>query len=324
MAKAARTEGSRKSLVDYSKKYWWLAAVAVPIIVAIIGKYPFKSDTPVAGTIYIGSMTVIEHQYQQYVGQPLTDPDLKSKIEQANELGAKSNFPGAAALVQEVAQKVPVPAVLNNLGVLYQGAGDELPPKWKLVNPDPARWTMEPRRKAIMIITKKGPCLDMKDGKNLLLLDKQLPSGDFEVIVKASAKFQGHGNEIALILFNDELNYFWLPLQNRYPGALHPPATFVDFQKVFQGQVSGTFSASSSNDVYLKIGRDGNEYSGYFANMDDPEKPENVDQIQWTKLGTLPWIRFQGKLALCAVNSTEASVSPEVAANFYSVLIRKK
>jgi hypothetical protein len=88
--------------------------------------------------------------------------------------------------------------------------------------------------------------------------------------------------------------------------------------------VSGTFSASSSNDVYLKIGRDGNEYSGYFANMDDPEKPENVDQIQWTKLGTLPWIRFQGKLALCAVNSTEASVSPEVAANFYSVLIRKK
>jgi len=51
--------------------------------------------------------------------------DLKSKIQHANDLGAKSDFQGAAALVQEVAQRVPVPAVLNNLGVLYQGAGDQ-------------------------------------------------------------------------------------------------------------------------------------------------------------------------------------------------------
>jgi tetratricopeptide (TPR) repeat protein len=125
MAEPAKAAISKKRLVDYSKKYWWLAAVAVPIIVAIIGKYPFKNDTPVPGTTYVGSITVIEHQYQQYVGQPLTDPDLISKIEHANELGAQSDFQGAAALVQEVAQRVPVPAVLNNLGVLYQGAGDQ-------------------------------------------------------------------------------------------------------------------------------------------------------------------------------------------------------
>jgi len=91
MAEPAKAAISNKRLVDYSKKYWWLAAVAVPIIVAIIGKYPFKNDTPVPGTTYVGSITVIEHQYQQYVGQPLTDLDLKSTIEHANELGAKSD-----------------------------------------------------------------------------------------------------------------------------------------------------------------------------------------------------------------------------------------
>jgi hypothetical protein len=39
-------------------------------------------------------------------------------------------------------------------------------------------------------------------------LDKELPPGDFEVIVKASARFQGPGNRVAMVLFKDEANYF--------------------------------------------------------------------------------------------------------------------
>src|SRR5207249_2996171 len=99
----------------------------------------------------------------------------------------------------------------------------------------------------------------------------------------------------------------------QYPGGGNPPVTSVSFQKVLQGQVTGDLGANSSDRVYLKMDREGNDYSGYFANL-DPAKPDNVDQIQWTKLGTLPGIRFQGKLALCAVNTREDS--PEVAAEF--------
>jgi tetratricopeptide (TPR) repeat protein len=123
-AEAENRAKSRKHLVDYSKKYWWLAALVVPILVAVIGKWPIKEGPPVPGTTYINSMTVIEHQYQQFIGQPLTDPDLRDRIQQANRLAEKSDFQGAAALGQEVADKAPVPALLNNLGVLYQGAGD--------------------------------------------------------------------------------------------------------------------------------------------------------------------------------------------------------
>ena len=211
----------------------------------------------------------------------------------------------------------------NGPGSYYSGSfdGSKLNREWKIVNPDPLRWTMQPRNKSVMIITQKGPCFNIKNGKNLLLLDKQLPTDDFEVIVKTSAEFQGReGNQIAMILFNDEANYFSMPVQNEYNAVGNPPI-HVYFQKIFQGQQTGSFQSSSSDHVYLKIDRNGNDYSGYFANL-DPARPANVDQIQWTKLGTLPWIRFQGKLALCAVNAF--GEPPEVAAEFYSVLIRQK
>ena len=212
--------------------------------------------------------------------------------------------------------------------VYYSGSfdGSTLNREWKIVNPDPAKWTMQPRNKSVMIITQKGPCFNMKDSKNLLLLDKQLPADDFEVIVKASAQLQGVGNQIAMILFSDEANYFWMPLQfelGTYTG-IH-----VYFQKIFQGRQTGSFTSGSSNHVYFKIERYGNDYSGYFANP-ELEKPVNVDQIQWTRLGTLPWIHFQPKLAFCAVNAfapptyTGLGEPPEVAAEFYSVLIRKR
>lgn len=211
----------------------------------------------------------------------------------------------------------------NGSGAYYSGSfdGSKLNREWKMVNPDPARWTMQPRNKSVLIITQKGPCFNMKDGKNLLLLDKQLPTDDFEVIVKASAQFQGReGNQIAMILFNDEANYFLMALQNEYNAVGNPPL-HVYFQKYFEGHQTGSFQSVGSDHVYLKIDRNGNDYSGYFANV-DPTKPANAEQIQWTKLGVLPWIRFQGKLALCAVNAF--GEPPEVAAEFYSVLIRQK
>ena len=203
-------------------------------------------------------------------------------------------------------------------GVYYSGNfdGNALSKEWKLVNPDPARWTMQPKRKSIMIITQKGGCL-AKDSKNLLVLDKELPTEDFEVIVKASAQFQGEGTQVLMYLFTDEANYIVATLQqDGYYVATH-------LSKVFQGQVNGQFGADvhGAHDVYLKIDHDSNEYSGYFATI-DPAKPVSVDQVQWVKLGTIPWIRFQPKLALCACIGW--GDPPQVSAEFYSVLIHKK
>src|SRR5712691_4019033 len=51
-------------------------------------------------------------------------------------------------------------------GAYYSGAfdGSNINREWKIVNPDPARWTMQPRNKSVMIITQKGPCFNIKNG----------------------------------------------------------------------------------------------------------------------------------------------------------------
>jgi tetratricopeptide (TPR) repeat protein len=113
---------AKRRTVDYSKKYWWLGAMVIPLLVAIIAKLPFGSDSPVSGTTYITSMTLIENQYQEIKGQPLNDPELKEKIQRAIDLGKKHYFDEAAKLFQEVAQRAPVPAIYNDLGVVFQGA----------------------------------------------------------------------------------------------------------------------------------------------------------------------------------------------------------
>jgi len=128
MAESETPKASGKPSVDHAKKWWWLTALVLPIALAIFNKYPF-SNSPVHGTTYIASMTVIGQQYQQQFNGQTIDPAVIERLQQANALAKDSNFQGAAAVLQEVAQKAPVPAVLNNLGVVYQGAGDSQRPK---------------------------------------------------------------------------------------------------------------------------------------------------------------------------------------------------
>ena len=235
-----------------------------------------------------------------------------------NKTGTKGNDPPILQKKTTV-KPPPSPAASGPAPAVYLFDGKELNRDWKLLNPDADKWTMQPKRKSIMIETQTGSCLDPKTGKNLLVLNKQLPTEDFEVIVKASIQAQVQGNQISMILSSDPTNYFWI-LFNR-TGWINGPMS-VYFQKISQGQQAGSFeNIVGTSSFYFRIVRDGNTYSGYYSNM-DPSKPEDIDKIAWTGLGTFPWIRFQPKqLALCA-NNSQAPLG--VAAEFYSVVIRKK
>jgi tetratricopeptide (TPR) repeat protein len=121
--------GASKRVRDPSKKYWWATAIVVPIVVAVlaafIDKWPFGGDhSPVPGTTYITSMTVIEKQYQAINGAPLDDPALKAMIARAIELATQKQFQAAVALIEQVPERAQVPAVLNDLGVAYAGLND--------------------------------------------------------------------------------------------------------------------------------------------------------------------------------------------------------
>lgn len=201
-------------------------------------------------------------------------------------------------------------------------AGSKLPADWKLMNPDEQRWTLQPNKKSLLIITQNGLLTDSKNLKNYLLLNRELPADDFELIVEESLQIQGAGNYAGIALFSDDQNYYWLDFQGDPWGGNIARTPY--FCKIFQGKATNFEGerkfghAEHPEHIFLKIEREGNQFSGSYAFAD---KPMGVDEVPWVKLGTLPWINFHGKLMLAAANFQDG---PEVSAEFYSVLIRKK
>lgn len=201
-------------------------------------------------------------------------------------------------------------------------SGSQLGPDWKLMNGDPQRLALQPNKKSLLIIAQTGLLTDSKTLKNYLMLNRDLPADDFEVIVEASLQIQGVGNAAGIALFGDDQNYLWVGFQgDQWGGNI---ARIPYFTKVFQGKGTNFTGerrfgpASQLEHIFLKIEREENQYSGFYAYGD---KPISIEEIPWAKMGTLPWISFHGKLMLAAANYQDA---PEVSAEYYSVLIRKK
>ena len=245
----------------------------------------------------------------------------------------KDPFPDKTSKVKPTPtpRKSPTPTPDKTVAPVAPGgaygsySGSELvAPGWEMRNPDPIRWTMQPRQKSLLIQTQTGTLSDSKNLKNWLMLNKDLPVDDFEVVVEASIQIQGIGNQVVIALFVDDQNYFAVTFQggNYYGGIKRVPYFGKRFQgkdiTYFGGGTKGDGPARQPERIFLKIDREGSQYSGSYAFVD---QPATIDQIKWEKMGTLPWINFRGRLVLYAANYQDA---PEVAAEFYSVLIRKK
>ncbi|MFL5070660.1 MAG: TIR domain-containing protein [Xanthobacteraceae bacterium] len=389
---------ARVKRVGYTPKYWWTAAAAftsvlAAIVVVLINKGPSGTASPVRDAYFIGSITRIENQYQQFNNQPLTDK-VKKDIQEAIELAAKREFQAAIERYKRLPDDAQVPFVLNDLGVAYEGLQDwpsaqatyaqaieknpdfteatknyervkekkdlarnnelvstpapvpsppsppitrptpgvyffddfatkELGRDWKMMNADPNKWTLQPAQKSLLIVTQTGSLADPKNLKNWLILDKDLPTTDFEVIVEASIQIQGRGNNVSAALFQDEQNYIWIGLSGDKASYLSRAPRFLQRS---QGKVTSDLFGENSNGaaqaperLVFKINRTANQYSGFYAYGD---QSANTDQIAWKNLGTVAWINFKGKVVLSAANSQDGY--PEVPAEFHSVRIRTK
>lgn len=115
---------ARRQKTDYHK---WAAGVLVPVAVAALGLFKTAgggvTTTPNNSTI-ITNISIIENQYQQMAGQPLTDKDTKETIQKAVNLAKAGLYEDSRKLFEQVAVTVPVPAVYNNLGALSEAKGD--------------------------------------------------------------------------------------------------------------------------------------------------------------------------------------------------------
>ena len=122
------------------RKYWWVVAVAVPVVIALIAIVPTlvkRSEESSGGTsttitgdnnavnfdysthnTFVTNVNVIAREYELQIGRPLSD-DLKRQIESAVNAALQGNHTESIRLLEQVAEAAPVPAIYNNLGVEY-------------------------------------------------------------------------------------------------------------------------------------------------------------------------------------------------------------
>jgi len=224
-------------------------------------------------------------------------------------------------------------------------SGSRLDPRWKILNHNPSKTTLQPEKGTLLIVAERGSIRQRATNlKNQYVLNITLPKGKYEVIAKASLQIQSTYNSISLGLFKDDDNFLEIIYWGRpstdiqFPdGADSDFYRTVSFTKEELGQRSG-FSTLKSADMHgsskapwhflFKLERNGNEYTGYFAPFSTERPPETIDQVRWRKLGTHAWIDFDGKVSLWARNGNSKIHGKgrprEVAAEFDFVLVREK
>ena len=124
--------------VQIPRKYWWVVAVAVPLLVALIaiiplllnsgseggGNVTIKGDKNAINVDYsthntfVTNVNVIAKEYELQTGRPLSD-ELRAQIEAAVNAAQANNHTESIRLLEKVAEAAPVPAIYNNLGIEY-------------------------------------------------------------------------------------------------------------------------------------------------------------------------------------------------------------
>jgi len=144
----------------YPKKYWWLVLLVLPLTLAVITILPTFREKAAAGSgttitqggtgnvlqtgsgsvaqsgnvnilgsdlssrMYVTNVSVIAQEYEKSQAQPLKDEDLRRTLERAVGEAEAGRHAESIQLWEQLAAKLPLPAVYSNLGVEYARSGD--------------------------------------------------------------------------------------------------------------------------------------------------------------------------------------------------------
>jgi tetratricopeptide (TPR) repeat protein len=99
------------------------AGIGLAASVAVIAVITFVLIMRDSGPVFIGNITYIENQYLQLSGAPPT-VEVRQAIVQAIELADRGQYERALQALGKVPANTRVPAVWNDLGVVYEKLGD--------------------------------------------------------------------------------------------------------------------------------------------------------------------------------------------------------
>jgi len=99
------------------------AGIGLAGVIALVAAVSFTLLTRDSGPIFIGNITYIENQYQQFAGAP-PSVEVRQHIVQAIELAGKQQYDRALEAFGKVPADLRVPAVWNDLGVVFERLND--------------------------------------------------------------------------------------------------------------------------------------------------------------------------------------------------------
>jgi tetratricopeptide (TPR) repeat protein len=114
------------------RKYWWLALVLAGVALlawTVTGPEWSRPRTGKASDMaplpgYIMNFETVTQEYLRYNGKPLKDDAMAAQFNLAAQDMAKRDYGSAADLLEGIVKKAAVPAVFNNLGVIYLAQND--------------------------------------------------------------------------------------------------------------------------------------------------------------------------------------------------------
>lgn len=83
------------------------------------------SNSTFSQDIHFSDVKVIVNQYESMTGTPLEDEAIRDDIARATELTRNGDYLFAIPILEQIAEKAPLPAVYDNLGALYALTGDQ-------------------------------------------------------------------------------------------------------------------------------------------------------------------------------------------------------
>lgn len=165
--------------------------------------------------------------------------------------------------------------------------GEELKEHWEVINPDPDNYIVT---EGHLLMVSHGGNLEKENVKNVILLTKELPKGNWVATAKLRASVQGNFTRIYFLLYQDPKTYIAADV-----GTWHEGKRYMYAQKLLKGKHSGlekwlgyqdSYLNDKKPDFFLRIAKKGLKYRISWS----------VDGEKWQAVGHLTMLRIKGRL----------------------------
>jgi len=230
---------------NYARKYWWVAAIIVPIVVAVIGLIPetrsnaggLPGITLDSHDLNLTSIPVIEGEYKAKTGQELP-PDVRQRLQQAQTLIEQRRFDEGLPMLRQTAESLQLASLFGELGTALALAGKKGEAEAAFLKAS----STDPNNRAAIAGRR---FFDEATSNNTILKAAKISLGEGV----SSKVFDGDSDFFQFISPEGPRDYMRLQLTNE-STTLHPQVTIFDGQK---SRLNG-ISKSDAADIELLFG----------------------------------------------------------------------